>query len=48
MVVQARVLPLVVVRGQRLVWTIKPVLRPELAGQAQEWIFEIVQGLIME
>ncbi len=46
---QAQVLPLGVVREQRLAWRIKPVWRPELqdvAGQAQEWIFETAQGLI--
>lgn len=46
---QAQVLPLGVARGHRLVWRIKPASRPGLprvAGQAQEWIFEIAQGLI--
>lgn len=43
---QAQILPLGVVQGERMVWRIKPVWGPELqfAGQAQEWIFVIVQG----
>lgn len=47
---KAQISPLGVEQGQRWVWRIKPGWRPGLrreAAQAQEWIFEIVQGLIM-